>query len=154
MPLPSPVLLHLQGGGEGGHQPGLWDILFSGWREERQHNGGELRALWILFSNWTYKLRQETRTLSMTTMTTWRATCTMQSGTIIPNTQSVKWSKIQTIIFQFICNILTIFNKTLFDLLWIEIMLPPSMAETSSPSSKQMEKRANFPKMAVNHCFA
>ena len=43
------MLLHLQGGGEGGHQPGLWDLLFSGWREERQYNGGELSALCIFF---------------------------------------------------------------------------------------------------------
>ena len=53
---------------------------------------------------------------------TWRATWTMQSGTIIHNMQSVKWSKIHTIISQFICDILTLFNKTLFDLLWIDIM--------------------------------
>ena len=65
----------------------------------------------------------------------------MQSGTIIHNMQSVKWSKIHTIISQFICNILTIFNKTLSDLLVITVMLLPSLEEISSPSSKKLEKR-------------
>ena len=40
--LPSSVLLHLQGGRERRHQPGLWYILLTGRREEGKYYGGKL----------------------------------------------------------------------------------------------------------------